>query len=439
MSKITKVLVFTLAAVLISGTLFAQGSQDVEKRDDGKVEFRVSWWGATGRDEKYLKIIEEYESRNPDITIVPEYSGWADYWGKMATLVAAKNLPDVHQYTNNQLAEYAAKGAVISLEEYVADGTINLDDWNMGMVDSGRVDGELVSIPIGITAPALIVNLTWAEELGIDVFGFEEMLTWEEFADWLKNDVQPKMPAGTYAYGDYGTSENHWWTWVRQHGADWIDEDGNYAVPESVIEGFFAYIEDLRQAGVTPPLDFTMEDNTKARGDNAFNRRKVLIRNTNANQAKLEQAYMANEGDKVGMRRLPRQEGADTSAEALISSVIAISATSKVKDAAAEYINYFVNDETAQKIYNGEIGVPASYAVQEMLMADLSPIAAQEFEYINMVSQGAPPTEPKPEGIWAFDAEIQQMNQQVAAGRLTPAEAAELTVERADQFLKSLR
>jgi multiple sugar transport system substrate-binding protein len=425
---------------VVAAAAFAGGGSDKPAADSGPVEFRMAWWGATGRNEKYLKIIEEYQKLNPKVKITPEYQGWADYWSKMATLAAARNLPDVHQYTNNQLGEYHSKGAVVSLEPYVKSGVIKLDDWNKAMVDSGRINGELVAITIGITGPAMIFNVTWAEELGIKIPPFDHDWTWERFADWLKKDVQPKLPAGAYAFGDYGQAENYFWTWIRQNSAKWLDADGKYAVPASVLESWYGFMNDLRKSKVSPPLEFTMEDSKKARGDNAFNRRRILIYPTNANQAKLEQKFMANPNDKVELRRLPRKEGAASAAECLITSALTISATSQFKDDAAKFIQYFINDPVAQEIYNGEIGVPGSLTVQKLLKPKLDKVAAQEFDYINLIAgPGAPPTEPKPKGIWAFDAEVQQMNQRVALGEVTPAQAAQAIIERANKFLATVR
>ncbi len=437
--KTKKWIAATLAFVAAASAFAGGGSESAEK-PKGPVELRLAWWGATGRNEKYLKIAEEYQKLNPSVKIVPEYQGWSDYWSKMATLVAARNLPDVHQYTNNQLGEYYAKGAVTSLEPYVKSGVIKLDDWNKSMVDSGRINGELVAITIGITGPAMIFNVTWAEELGIKIPPFEHKLTWKEFADWLKNDVQPKLPAGCYSFGDYGQAENYYWTWVRQNEAKWLDSSGKFAVPAPVLESWYGFMDDLRRSKVSPPLTFTMEDLKKARGDNGFNRRRVMIYPTNANQAKLEQKFMTNPGDKVELRRLPRKEGAASAAECLITSALTIASTSKFKDEAAKFIQYFVNDTRAQEIYAGEIGVPGSLTVQKMLKPKLDKVAAQEFDYINLIAgPGAPPTEPKPKGIWAFDAEIQQMNQRVAAGEVTPAQAAQAIIDRANKFLSTVK
>ncbi|MFA6505242.1 MAG: extracellular solute-binding protein [Treponemataceae bacterium] len=436
---------WAVAGLLFGAALavaFAGGGSEKagNAQPQGPVEFRVSWWGATGRNEKYLKIMEEYQKRNPSVKLTPEYQGWADYWSKMATLVAARNLPDVHQYTNNQLGEYQSKGAIVSLEPYVKSGVIKLDDWNKAMVDSGRINGELVAITIGITGPAMIFNVSWAEELGIKIPPFDHNWTWNQFAAWLKQDVQPKLPAGAYAFGDYGQAENYFWTWIRQNDAKWIDANGKYAVPASVLESWYAFMDDLRKSKVSPPLEFTMEDLKKARGENGFNKRRILIYPTNANQAKLEQKFMANPGDRVELRRLPRREGAATAAECLITSALTISATSKFKDEAAKYIQFFVNDTVAQEIYGGEIGVPGSLTVQKLLRPKLDKVAAQEFDYINLIAgPGSPPTEPKPKGVWAFDAEVQQMNQRVAVGEVTPAQAAQAIIERANKFLSTVR
>ncbi len=433
-----RVFIAALLFVAAGSIAFAGGEQ--EKKAAGPVEMRVAWWGATGRDEKYLAIIEEYQKRNPQVKITPEYQGWADYWSKMATLIAARNLPDVHQYTNNQLGEYQAKGAVVSLEPYIKSGVIKLNNWNMTMVDSGRIGGELVAITIGITGPAMIYNASWAESLGIKMPAFEKVFTWPEFSSWLGKEVVPRLPAGAYAFGDFGTAENYFWTWIRQNKALWVDSSGKYAVPASVLEGWYKLMDDLRKSGAMPPLAFTVEDSGKARGDNAFNRRKMLIRPTNANQAKLEQKYMATPGDMVELRRLPKLEGASNPAECLITSALAIAANSKIKAEAAKYIDYFINDTKAQEIYKGEIGVPGSFTVQKQLLPMLDKVAAQEFAYINLISSGdTPPTVPKPKGIWAFDAEIQQMNQRVAAGEVTPAEAAKAIIDRANKFLASLQ
>jgi ABC-type glycerol-3-phosphate transport system substrate-binding protein len=437
MGNRSRIIVALLAACL---AVEAFAGATAEPAAAGPIEMRVAWWGATGRNEKYFKIIEEYQKRNPKVKILQEFQGWADYFAKLATQVAARNLPDVHQYTNNQLGEFHAKGAVVSLEPYVKAGVIKLDDWNKGMVDSGRINGDLVAITIGITGPVMIYNATWAEELGIRLPSFTQVSTWSQATQWISRTVQPRLPAGAFAFGDFGTAENYFWTWVRQHDARWIDSAGNYAVPEPVLEGWYKVMDDFRKSKAAPPLAFTVEDNAKARGDNAFNRRRMLIRPTNANQAKLEQRYMANPQDKVELRRLPTVEGRANGAECLVTSALVIAANSKFKDEAAKYIEYFINDPVAQGIYEGEIGVPGSLTVQKMLMPRLDKVAQQEIEYINLISSGdVPPTEPKPAGIWAFDAEIQQMNQRVAAGELTPAQAAKAIIERANKFLASVR
>ena len=77
-------------------------------------------------------------------------------------------------------------------------GTINLDNWNEGFVDTGRYNDNLYMVSLGMTAQALYVNETFLNELGMELWPEEEDITWDEFADYL-NEVQSKLEADTYA------------------------------------------------------------------------------------------------------------------------------------------------------------------------------------------------------------------------------------------------
>ena len=56
------------------------------------------------------------------------------------------------------LDQYAKNNLLLDLTPYVEDGTLNLDDANADVLNSGKVDGKLYAVPIGINAPALLYN-----------------------------------------------------------------------------------------------------------------------------------------------------------------------------------------------------------------------------------------------------------------------------------------
>ena len=98
-----------------------------------KEVLRVAWWGNTVRDQLYFAINDLFMAENPDVEIITESPGWGDYWVSMATAYASGSAPDVVQFQSNQIGEYCSKGVLLPLDGYVADGTIDLSDWNMAM------------------------------------------------------------------------------------------------------------------------------------------------------------------------------------------------------------------------------------------------------------------------------------------------------------------
>jgi len=138
--------------------------------------------------------------------------------------------------------------------------------------------------------------------------------------------------------------------------------------------------------------------------------------------------------DTLAIRKVPVGNNGKHG-DLLITSAFAISETSKNKDLAAEYINFFVNNEEAQKIFNMELGVPASMTIQELLEPDADPSDVAATKYLNMISEEAPPFIAKAPGVWAIQNEISSVAEQVAVGNLTPADAAKHIKEIANEMI----
>ena len=99
------------------------------------------------------------------------------------------------------------------LDAYVADGTIDLTNWNQGFVDTGKYNDQLYMISLGMTAQALYVNETYLNELGMELWPAEEDITWSEFREYLK-EVQEKLPEDTYAALDIYNNNDLVWVWI---------------------------------------------------------------------------------------------------------------------------------------------------------------------------------------------------------------------------------
>ena len=91
---------------------------------------RHFWWGNKERDKRTYATIDAFNAAFTDSTVVGETLGWRDYWPKMATQVAGRNMADVIQMDYRYIAEYARRGAIKSLNPHLDSGAIDMSDFS---------------------------------------------------------------------------------------------------------------------------------------------------------------------------------------------------------------------------------------------------------------------------------------------------------------------
>ena len=409
-------------------------AEDKAAADSGeKQTLRVAWWGSTERDKIYYQINDMFMAEHPNVEIVTESPGWNDYWVAQSTAYASNSAADVVQFQSNQIGEYCSKGVLTPLQPYVESGAINLEGWNQDLVDTGKYEDQLYMISLGITAQTLYINETFLNELGVELWPADQDITWDEYAQFLQ-DVQAKLGADTYAGMDIYTNNDLVWVWIRENstdGQEWLDEDGNFAPSADTLESWYAFSDDMRKAGAFPSVEWTHEWLAKAWEEGALVNRKVVCMFENANKYKIYQNSME---DKLAIRKVPVGNNGKHG-DLLITSAFGISESSKQKDLAAEYIDFFVNNMEAQKVFNQELGVPASLTVQEELSKTADPSDVAAAEYVNMVAAQAPPFVAKAPGVWAIQDEINGTAEMVATGMMSAREGAEHIIGIANEMI----
>ena len=399
------------------------------------VTLRVTWWGNTDRDKLYAAINDLFMAEHPHVTIVTESPGWGDYWPAVATAFASGTAPDVVQFQSSQIGDYTGMNVLTPLDSFVEDGTIVLDNWNMDLVNTGVIDGNLYMVTLGITACALYVNYTLLNELGIEIWDEDEDITWEEFVDFM-DMVQEAMGEGGYAIMDFSMNNDLIWIWVRQNtpaGVEWVDANGEFAPSEEALASWFELTYELRSRDAIPPLTLAHEWEQLSWPEGPFANRHVAFHFANANQINHHQGAI---DDQIVMRSIPIAPDAyNAHGDILITSSFAISETSENKELAAKYINFFVNNLEAQYIFNYELGVPGSLTVQEMLAELEDPGNIMQSNYVNRISANVLPFIPQVPGTWAVVTEIERTADQVAMGMMTPTEAAQFIISIASQII----
>ncbi|MBD3624185.1 MAG: extracellular solute-binding protein, partial [Rhodobacteraceae bacterium] len=124
------------ASALLGGRALAQGG-----------DVRLIWWGNPERDKRTNAVVDLYMQQTGN-SVVPETYAWGDYWQKLATQAAGGNLPDVIQMDYRFIFEYARRGQLAAMDEFVGN-QLQLGDFDPNQMESGKVDGKLYGVSMG--------------------------------------------------------------------------------------------------------------------------------------------------------------------------------------------------------------------------------------------------------------------------------------------------
>ena len=128
-----------LKAALGSAGLSAFGSLPAFAQDS---RIRLYWWGSKERSDRTLKAVSLYQDRNTGVKIDGETLAWGDYWPRLATQAAGRNAPDLIQMDYRYVAEYARRGALLPIDEFVGK-SLDISDFDKASLDSCKDDGKL--------------------------------------------------------------------------------------------------------------------------------------------------------------------------------------------------------------------------------------------------------------------------------------------------------
>ena len=217
-----------------------------------EARLRLIWWGNPDRDRRTNEVIDLYQQKFPEVAIAPENYQWGDYWQKLATQAAGGNLPDVIQMDYRFIFEYARRGQLAELDQFVGS-PIDLADFDQNQLESGKVDGKLYGISMGANSMAASYNKTKLDALGVTM---PDPTTWtHDDLVAIGNDVKGGLPEGLYFIANRGMEEPWFETWVRQRGKALYTEDGKLGFALEDLTDFWAFWYKAQEDGLTPPPD----------------------------------------------------------------------------------------------------------------------------------------------------------------------------------------
>ena len=181
----------------------------------------ITFWYAFGEDyiEDAVERFNEEVGAEEGITVTAEYQGtYEDTHQKYQAAYISGTAPELCVVEIAEMRRFAEGGMIVSLDDYVEEYDIDIDDFYDGFLENCYVDDTLYGLPYLRSTSITCMNLTLLEEAGVDADSLE---TWDDIID--------AATAVTEATGAYGMTYNSYdWTWeafMLSYGDFTVNED----------------------------------------------------------------------------------------------------------------------------------------------------------------------------------------------------------------------
>ena len=359
-----------------------------------------------------------------------EFLAWNDYWPKLATQTAGGDAPDIIQMDYRYIVEYAKRGAIAPLDEFVGK-SLKLDDFDKDQLEGGKVGGKLFGISLGANSVALIINTAAFKEAGVEVPGSN--FTYDDVLKAGEAFKKANIRGGIKAFQDGSGVEPALENWLRQRGKALYTADGKLGFDAADLTDWFKLWKSLRDAGaiVTPdnqaldtgPLESTMVSLGKA-----------AVTFANSNQLVAFQAIIK---DPVTISNFPRVAAGSKGGHYRKPSMFwSVAGGSKLKEDATKYLSFFVGDPGAAKVLGVERGIPCSAAVRAAIAPSLDAQSQVALQFVsNLGDLLGPIPPPPPANAGEVATALLTKSQEVAFGQQSPEDAGPAFVQQAGEIL----
>lgn len=359
------------AALALAGCAPAEAPSEFDP--EAEVELTFTWWGNDDRAARYQTLIDAFNEQHPNITINGNFTDFPSYWEVRQTEAAGGGLPDVWQFSDSYLRQYAEPGLLLDLNtvsDYVDFGAF--DDALLG---TGQLGGTQYSLPTGYSAWAVFQNDDLLAELGVEPY--PGGTSYAEYSAWMAEVTAAGASAGVYGGTDFTQRIQSFENVLRAQGKNLYTADGGLGFTEDDLA---AYWESgaADRASVTIPQS-RLEEISPVSGFGA------RLTASEMSWSNFLGGYLAESGaaslsmvappiDVAGGQDLYRQAGLQ----------MAISANTAHPEAAALFLDFVVNSPEAGEIFGTTLGFPAS--TTKLAGANLEGADAQVAAYLESVA-----------------------------------------------------
>ena len=398
------------------GTAFVASSAGRARAQAAATRLRMTWWGGADRAKRTNDAVAAYVKRNPNVRVDTDTVGWGDYWTRLATQVAGGNAPDLIQMDYRYMFEYARRNTLRPLDDLIPD-PLAIADFGESNLGTGRVDGKLYAVPMGINSTAMFFDRTAIEGLGLKVPDLT--LDWARFAELAVAITRGANRRGYFGVQDAGYVEPAFEVFVRQRGKRLYDDAGKLAFARDDVADWFDYWDKLRKAGGAVPGEIQALDKGTPENSVLTTGRAAIVF-AHSNQLVAWQGLNKN---KLGMTGSPRGGRPGQYYKPTMQLSIATGAAAPRE--VAKLITYLLADPEAGAILQVERGIPPSPTMRRAILGELDDMAKAQLEYISAIGDSVSPIPPPPpKGAGEIEQLLRRIYEKVSLGQATVPQAA---------------
>jgi multiple sugar transport system substrate-binding protein len=396
----------------------------------GDAALRMTWWGNPERDKNMRRALDLYQQQNAGSTVNEEITPFDAYWDKMATQTAGGNAPSLFFQNTLYLTEYAERGALLDMEQFVPDG-IDLSSFDEDIAEQGVLDGKRYAISLGVNAYATLYDTKVLDETGVEIP--DAGWTWEDLAEFADAVSQAKGK-GFYGTEDVGGRLPLLNAFVLGRGKQVFGEGGGLAFAEEDLADWLTYWYDLRKSGAAPPGQVTAESQEVDQSLIVKGKSPLTFQGSGGFAA-----YQALTENELELHALPN--GPSGSGSFLSGTGVMLSGYSRAEEPeeAAAVVDFLINDPEAIRAIGTINGIPPSSKGRDALSGQLTPT---DQKILDLVEFLRPRSSPKsvydtqaPQGAAEVNVLLGRTNEEVAFGRAKIDEAVDSFFSEAERAL----
>lgn len=338
-------------------------------------KLRIGWWGNDQRNEKTAAIIDEFNKLYPGLEIEVEFAGFDDYFTRLNTQAAGRELPDVMQMDAGKIYQYASNNQLLDLTPYVTDGSIDVTNVSDTALKMGVVCDGNYGIACGMNGLCMMYNPAILEEAGCTLSQTPTMSEYLSVAETVFEKTGARIPAlaGELLFRSMG-------------GDKYASDKDAFGYTEEDYLRYAEYMMYVTEKDIVISAENAVETDTVSQ----YAAGEIWCIMCVSNNVV---SYETNSGIESVVIEQPRVDDAVVENPTYLKPAMywSVAANTELAEVATAFIDYYTNTTAVYDVCGSDRGVPISSEIRAYMSTDMDALNKKLFDYVDYLSDHSTP------------------------------------------------